>query len=55
MKTALLLTISLLFATTARAELFVAPISAGTAFHRYSETNGSAIGTGIFVASGSVG
>jgi gluconolactonase len=49
-----LATISLLLATNARAELFVASFN-GNRIHRYSETNGTAIGTGIFVAANSGG
>ena len=44
----------LLFACSARAELFVASFS-GNRIHRHSETNGAAIGTGTFVAAGSGG
>ena len=39
---------------TANAELFVASFS-GNRIHRYSETNGAAIGTGIFVAANNGG
>ncbi len=49
-----ILTLFLLFATTAHAELFVASFN-GNRIHRYSETNGAAIGTGVFVATGSGG
>ena len=49
-----LVTISLLLATTASAELFVASFN-GNRIHRYSETNGAAVGTGIFVAANSGG
>jgi len=41
-------------ATAAQAELFVASFG-GNRIHRYSETNGTAIGTGIFVPAGSGG
>src|SRR5688500_8540468 len=53
-RTAALLTLFLLFVTIARAELFVASFN-GNRIHRYSETNGSAIGTSVFVATGSGG
>jgi gluconolactonase len=46
--------VAVLLALTARAELFVASFS-GHRIHRYSETNGAAIGTGIFVSAGSGG
>jgi DNA-binding beta-propeller fold protein YncE len=39
---------------SARAELFVASFS-GNRVHRYNETNGAPIDTGIFVAAGSGG
>jgi gluconolactonase len=45
---------SVLLANPARAELFVASFS-GNRIHRYSETNGAAIATGIFVAANSGG
>ncbi|HWN95916.1 MAG TPA: SMP-30/gluconolactonase/LRE family protein [Methylomirabilota bacterium] len=45
---------AMLIETAARAELFVASFS-GNRIHRYSETNGTTIGTGIFVAAGSGG
>lgn len=49
-----LIVVALLLGATARAELFVASFS-GNRIHRYSETNGTAIGSGIFVAAGSGG
>jgi gluconolactonase len=45
---------AILLAVTAHAELFVASFGSHR-IHRYSETNGAAIGTGIFVAAGSGG
>jgi len=53
MKTSLaVLLLGLLFTASADAELLVASFS-GNRIHRYSETNGAAIGTGIFVAANS--
>lgn len=46
--------LALLLALTARCELFVASFG-NHRIHRYSETNGTAIGTGIFVAAGNGG
>jgi gluconolactonase len=47
LRTTASLTLFLLFVTTARSELFVASFN-GNRIHRYSETNGAAIGTGVF-------
>jgi gluconolactonase len=46
--------LALLLATSAKAEFFVASFN-GNRIHRFSETNGTAIGTGIFIAANSGG
>ena len=53
MRTAASLTLFLLFVTTARSELFVASFN-GNRIHRYSETNGAAIGTSVSMVLGSL-